>query len=191
MYVSCCCTPSCVWESDYIREKITESREHWCCTISIAFFYNLGEFFLTMLLLVLLHLQISLQEQVRHIHSHLISYMCFGFKENFAYVNRLVLLEGVMSHSWRRSTACAHPGLLARPAAALMTPAAWAQLTAGAYQKSRNVKFTTPVTLVTAAYKIYQHTFQGLFTFSYCCTTPQIIKFVKQYLNRKVSLLLL
>lgn len=59
----------------------------------------------------------------------------------WTFVLRLVLLAGVMSHSWRRPTARAPPWLPAPPAVALTTSAVWVQLTAGQSQKSRNVKF--------------------------------------------------
>lgn len=128
-----------------------------CCPLWIWLFSQT-----MLLLLVLLHLQVSLQQQVRHLQPLLTSLNPKEPLRTSTCVLRVVLLDGAMSHSWRRPTASARPGLRARPAAALVAPAARARLTAGRHQKSRNVTFTTATTFTSPLYRDF---------FLHCYTT--------------------
>lgn len=152
-------------------ERETKSREHRCFIINIAFFCNLFgfvfhcgfDFFFNHVAAaggVVAPAGFTPRTGKTPLASSHFFKCALDSKKPWrtsTFVLRLVLLDGAMSHSWRRPTASAHPGLRAQQAAALVAPAVWAHLTAGRHQKSRNVKFTTGTKFTSPLYRDFLH----------------------------------
>lgn len=151
-------------------ERETKSREHRCFIINIAFFCNLLDLFSTVDLTFFLNHAAAAgivapagftprTGKTPPSSSRFFKWALDSKKplRTSTFVLRLVLVDGATSHSWRRPAASARPGLRARQAAALVAPAAWAQLTAGRHQKSRNVKFTTVTKCTSPLYRVFSH----------------------------------